>query len=176
MTVFSPSIFSHRLMMAVAICAVTTTFTLPAMAQDSAAAATAPTVTLWRSDAAVVEAEKMIMAGKHVDALTLLDQAIARNLHNIEAHVHTALAWYHLGNNDKAKQSIKSALLIDKKHIGAHVILGLIALKEQNIDDASDYLRIIRMLCQGESCPEYQTLLRMVRETPPVENRPWYHF
>ncbi len=141
-----------------------------------AAAAPATPTQLWRSDSAVVEAEKMISTGKYVDALTLLDQALARNLHNIEAHVHSGLVWYYLGNNEKARASIKSAQMIDQNHIGSYVILGMIALKEQRIDDASDYLGIIRMMCRGETCPEYQSLLRMIREAPTVERKPWYHF
>lgn len=146
------------------------------MTNNAAAASTATPTQLWRSDAVILEAEKMIMAGQYVDSLTLLEQAVARNMHNIEAHAHTALVWYHLGNNDKAKESIKSVQIIDRNHIGSYVILGMIALKEQKIDAASDYLGIIRMLCRGETCPEYQTLLRLIRETPPAERKPWYHF
>lgn len=166
-----------RLFMASSIVIICFT-SLPAFSQTgiSLPPAPPPKPVLWRSDAAVVEAEKMILAGKYADALTLLEQAIARNLHNVEAHVHTGLAWYHLGNNNKAKEAIKSAQIIDSKHIGSYVIAGMIALKEQQPDRAADYLRIIRILCQGETCPEFQTLSRMVREAPPVETKAWYHF
>lgn len=161
---------------AIAICLNGSPMIAHAQTPPAAAAPAAAPTQLWRSDSAVVEAEKMISAGKYVDALTLLDQALARNIHNIEAHAHSALVWYYLGNNDKAKISIKSVHLIDQNHIGSYVILGMIALKEQKIDNASDYLGIIRMMCRGETCPEYQTLLRMIREAPPVERKPWYHF
>lgn len=126
---------------------------------------------LWRSDAALGEAEKLIKEKKYVDALTLLDQAVARNPRNTDAHVDSAVAWLNLGNLGKAKASIGNALAIDQAHMGSYVISGLIALMEKNTQQADYYLGALRMLCRGTSCPEYQTLQRIMREAaaPPAE-------
>lgn len=169
---------SSRLLVATLFCGVLGTAFYAHATDTPSVTNTAPAVPtqIWRSDAGLVEAEKLIATGRYVDALTYLDQVIARNLHNIEAHVHSGLVWYHLGNMDKARTSLKSAQIIDRNHIGMHVILGMVALKEQKIDEASDYLSVIRVLCRGETCPEYQTLLRMIRETPQPESKPWYRF
>lgn len=150
----------------------------PAMAQTATtpAAPAEPPVTIWRNDAAIIDAEKLIAERKFVDALTYLDQIILRNMRNIDAHVHTALAWFYLGNMDKAKSSLKSAQIIDSNHIGSYVIAGMIALKEKKYADAADYLNVIRMLCRGETCVEYQTLQRLIRETPEEREERWYHF
>jgi Tfp pilus assembly protein PilF len=119
----------------------------------------------WRSDAALIEAEKMLTAKKYVDALTLLDQVIARNPRNTDAFVDMALAWLNLRNIGKAKNAITSALIIDKKHLGAYVISGLISLMEKDVKQAEYHLSALRILCRGTTCPEYQTLQRIIRET-----------
>ena len=127
--------------------------------------ATIVTTGVWRSDSGLNEAEKLMSDKKYVDALTLLDQVIARNMRNIDAHVDTALAWVNLGNLDKAKSSLKSAMIIDKNHLGIYLISGMIALIEKEPSEAQDNLSALRILCRGETCPEFQALQRMIRET-----------
>jgi len=126
---------------------------------------TVVTTNLWRSDSGLTEAEKLINDKKYVDALTILDQVIARNMRNIDAHVDSAIVWVNLGNLDKAKSSLKSAMLIDKNHMGIYVVGGIIALLEKEPSQAQDDLSVLRLLCRSETCPEFQSLQRMIRET-----------
>lgn len=123
---------------------------------------------LWRSDSALIEAEKLAKEQKYAASLSLLDQIIARNPRNSDAYVDQALAWLNLGHTDKAKLSIENALLADKNHMGAYVVSGLIAMIQKDTQQAEYALQAIRILCRGESCPEFQTLQRILRETRPA--------
>lgn len=140
---------------------------LPVLAAEPAAppAPALDTSRLWRSDSALNDAEKLMQEKKYVDALTILEQVIARNMRNVDAHVDSAIVWVNLGNLDKAKSSLSSAMIIDKNHLGIYVVSGTIALLEQNVDEANNYLSALRMLCRTETCPEFQALQRMIRET-----------
>lgn len=136
---------------------------LPVFAADTPD--TIQTTHIWRSDAGLAEAEKLMQDKKYVDALTILDQVIARNMRNADAHVDSAIVWVNLGNLDKAKSSLSSAMMIDKSHLGAYVVSGIIALLEQEPEEAANYLSILRIMCKSETCPEYLALQRMIRET-----------
>lgn len=124
---------------------------------------------LWRSDSALIEAEKLSAEKKYSAALSVLDQILARNPRNSDAYVDQSLAWLNLGHVDKAKSSVENALLVDPKHMGAYVVSGLIAIMQKDQPLAENYLSALRMVCRGETCPEFQTLQRILRETKPTE-------
>lgn len=118
----------------------------------------------WRSDSALIEAEKLSKEKKYAAAISILDQIIARNPRNSDAHVNKALAWLNLGHTDKAKLSIENALLADRNHMGAYVVSGLISIMQKDTQQAEYTLSALRLVCQGENCPEFQTLQRLLRE------------
>ena len=132
---------------------------LPVQATESAGAE----LILRRGDEAVIEAEKLLREEKYSDALVLLEEALARNVRNTDAHVYSAIAWMQLGNLDKAKSSVNNAIGIDVGHMGAYVIAGEIALKERNLQQAEYFLGALKVLCQAK-CPEYYALDKMIRE------------
>ena len=121
-------------------------------------------VTLWRGDAAIVQAEDLLKQKKFAESLDVLDKIIARNIRNADAHVDSAIAWYNLGNMDKADAALKNALAIDRGHMGAYVMAGLIALKREDRNQAEYYLNALRVACQSDTCPEFITLQPAVRE------------
>jgi len=133
--------------------------------QNTSQSKSFPIEGLWRSDNGLVQAEKLLSEKKFSEALSMLEQVLARNPRIADAYVDSAYAWLNLGNNAKAKSNIENALLIDKNHMGAYVINGLLALMDKDRDQAENYLNALKMLCRSDSCPEYQTLQRILRET-----------
>lgn len=147
-----------------ALCALGMGFiAMPVYAATDTTDSTSADLVLRRGDEAVIEAEKLMREEKYSDALVLLDEAIARNMRNTDAHVYSAIAWMQLGNLPKAKNSINNAIGIDVGHMGAYVIAGDIALKERNLQQAEYFLGALKVLCQAK-CPEYYTLDKMIRE------------
>lgn len=136
----------------------------PVMAANQKPAENADVI-LWRGDASIVRAEELLTSRKYAESLDILEAIIRRNIRHSDAHVYSAIAWYHLGNMDKADESIKNALAIDRGHMGAYVMAGLIALQRGDRNQAEYYLGALRMICQGEGCIEYITLNRKLRET-----------
>jgi Tfp pilus assembly protein PilF len=124
---------------------------------------------LWRSDNGLVQAEKLLSENKYSEALSMLEQVLSRNPRSADAYVDSAYAWLNLGNNEKAKSSIENALIIDKGHMGAYVVSGLLSLMEKDRPQAENYLGVLKVLCRGENCPEFQTLQRIIRETKPTD-------
>lgn len=123
--------------------------------------------TPWRGDAGLVEAEKLLNEKKYADMLTITDRLTIRNMRNADAHVLAATAWYNLGNFEKAKQSLTNALAIDKGHMGAYVVAGLTALREDDKTQADYYLNALHVVCQSDLCPEFKLLQTAVREYQP---------
>jgi tetratricopeptide (TPR) repeat protein len=125
---------------------------------------------LWRSDSGLTQAEKLLSENKYSDALSVLDQVLVRNPRSADAYIDSAYAWLNLGNNDKAKSSVANALVIDKTHMGAYVISGILALQDKDRAQAENYLGVLKTLCHGDTCPEFQTLQRIIRETKPDQS------
>lgn len=137
---------------------------VPAFAQSDSDSSPAIQIEgVWRSDAGLNEAEKLMSENKYVEALTILDRIVLRNIRNADAHTHTAICWIKLGNMDKAKSALNNALSIDKGHMGAYVVSGIVALREGNLQQAEAFLSALRVLCRSETCPEFQTLQRVIR-------------
>ncbi len=118
----------------------------------------------WRSDSALKEAERLLKDKKYADMLTITDRITMRSVRNADAHVLAATAWYNLGNFEKAKQSLTNALAIDPAHMGAYVVAGLTALREEDGDQAKYYLNALNVACQGQTCPEFKLLQQAIRE------------
>lgn len=121
-------------------------------------------VILWRGDATITQAEDLLRQKKFSESLDVLDKIIGRNIRNADAHVYTAIAWYNLGNMDKADAALKNALAIDRGHRGAYVMAGLVSLKKYDRNQAEYYLNALRVVCQSDTCPEYVTLQHALRE------------
>ena len=126
---------------------------------------------LSRSDMGLIEAEKLIAEKKYSLAISVLEKITARNPRNSEAHVAQALAWLNLGQLDRAKQSIEYAQIADKNHLGAYVVSGLISMMQKDVQQAEYTLSALRVACLSDTCPEYQTLQRIIRETKPAAEK-----
>jgi Tfp pilus assembly protein PilF len=137
----------------------------PPPATSSAPAGPTPIIqNLWRSDSGLDSAADLIQQRKYSDALPVLDLVIQRNMRNADAHVFSAICWANLGNMEKAKVALSNAFAIDKGHMGAYLVGGVIALQENDKTQANYYLSAIRTVCQGDICPEFQTLKKAINE------------
>jgi tetratricopeptide (TPR) repeat protein len=136
---------------------------LPAFAADK------PTdkleeITLWRGDSSILQAEELLKQRKFSDSLDVLERITRRNMRGSDAHVYTGIAWYNLGNMEKADASVKNALAIDQGHMGAYVMAGLISLKKEEKSQAEYYLQALRVVCGNDVCPEFLYLQKAIRE------------
>jgi tetratricopeptide (TPR) repeat protein len=121
-------------------------------------------VTLWRTDSSITQAEDLLKQRKFAESLDVLDRMIRRDMRNVDAHVYTGIAWYNLGNMEKADAAVKNALAIDQAHMGAYVMAGLISLKKEEKRQAEYYLQAMRVACGNDKCPEYFYLQKAIRE------------
>jgi len=119
----------------------------------------------YSGDAAVEEARKLMDEKKYAEAITLLEGSLRRNMRNTDVHMMLATSWYNLGNYRKAKESLTNTLAVDKGHRGAYVMMGFVALRERDVKQAEYYLSALKVVCGGETCPEYHTLKNAIAET-----------
>ena len=131
--------------------------TTPSLAEDTV-------ITLWRGDHAIFQVEDLLKQKKFAESLDISDKIVKRNIRNADAHVYQAMAYFNLGNIEKAKASITNAMAIDRGHMGAYVMAGIIALKEEDRGQAEYYLNALRIICQSETCAEYTTLNKAILE------------
>lgn len=121
-------------------------------------------VVLWRGDSAITQAEDLLKQKKYAESLGVLERIIQRNIRNADAHVYTAMAWYGLGDFQKAEASLKNALAIDRGHMGAYVMAGRVALQQGNRGQAEYYFNALRVACQSDTCVEVLALKKALRE------------
>ena len=146
-----------------------TTFMLVLLLAMPVFAADKPTdkpeeITLWRADASITRAEDLLKQRKFAESLDVLDRMIRRDMRNVDAHVYTGIAWYNLGNMEKADAAVKNALAIDQAHMGAYVMAGLISLKKEDKHQAEYYMQAMRVACGNDTCPEFLYLQKAIRE------------
>jgi hypothetical protein len=119
----------------------------------------------YAGDANVAEAQKFLGEGKNAEAISLLEKSLQTNMRNTDVHMMLATAWYNLGRDDKAKEYLTNTLAVDKGHRGAYVMMGYIALRDDNdIRQAKSYLSALKVVCGGDQCAEYNTLNNAITE------------
>lgn len=132
----------------------------PAMAQ---AAAPDSIDVLWSTDANLVDAQDNIRNKNYTKALDILERMMARNFRNVDAYVMAATVHYNMKDYAKAKRTLTNALTIDRGHMGALVLMGYIALREDDQRQAEQYLNALRVVCGGDNCVEYRALKSAVK-------------
>ncbi len=120
----------------------------PAEEKDSS------TIMPWRHDDGLRTAEIQLMSGKYTQAIKTLDKVLKRHPANADAYVYIGFSYMELGLMDKAKKNLKRGLKISSNHMGAHLYLGIIALKENKTNIAMERLNALKALCRGMICAE----------------------
>lgn len=116
----------------------------------------------WRSDSALRIAETQIVSGKYAHAIQTLKNVLNRHPGNADAYAYTGYAQMRLGLDKKSKKSLRHALSLDAKHMGAHLYIGLMHLKEDKVAQAVERLAALRAICKGALCGEEDYLADQV--------------
>ena len=135
----------------------------PAFAQEKTKEIKPP-ATGWRSDNAILEAEKEIAQGAYEEALDTLEEIIERNLANVEARALMGYAYFKLNDLKKARRSFDLVTNIDPRHIGVYVYGVQLHLAEDDIREAEERLSAIKSLCKGTLCREYRYARSLINE------------
>ncbi len=135
------------------------TLIIPAFAADGLEKITMPK-TGWRSDYEITRAEELLAQEKYEDALDVLERILNRNIESIDAHVMSGYIHFKLNNIKRAEKHLFSAIDLDPRHLGAHLYLAGIDLKQEKIKKVEERLQLLKLVCKGTDCAEYQYLKR----------------
>jgi len=104
---------------------------------------------------------KAIKGGQYAAAIPLLQNAIARDGTNPDAHNWLAYAVRRNGDPARSIPIYQKALAIDPKHRGAHEYIGEAYLALDNLPKAKEHLARLDKLC-FLPCSEYKDLKKAV--------------
>lgn len=114
----------------------------------------------WRSDYDLTRAENFIANENFEDSLDILEKILRRNIKSIDAHVLSGYAHFKLNNFQRAEKHLFSVIDLDPRHMGAHLYLAEMDLKAGKIKKVEERLQLLKMICKGTDCGEYQYLKR----------------
>lgn len=139
----------------------------PAMAMGPSSP---PAVTATK-DPNYLAAERLIQAKDYRGALPLLEQVIAKNPGDADAHNYLGYSLRNLGDKPKALAAYSKALEIDPDHRGASEYLGQLYLLMDDLPKAEERLAKLDRLCLF-GCPEYRELKAAVEAYKAKARRP----
>ncbi len=122
-----------------------------------------------RSDAGLTQAEFFLAENKYSQALGELEEVLSRNPRSADAYAYKAHAYIHLRDKAAALKSLKLALAINPKHLGANKYLGEIYAKSGKIDRAFEQLQVIRLICGQTICQEQIVLEAEINKSKKAE-------
>lgn len=123
----------------------------------------------WGADAGLQHAATQMAAGQYAQAVQTLKKVISRDASNADAHAYTGQCYFHLGMMEDARKSLERALLGNPRHMGAHLYIGLLHLKNGQRDLVVERLAALRSLCLGGLCEEENYLSDQLNTTKPVK-------
>ena len=95
-----------------------------------------------------VEAKVAIDEKRYAAALPLLQQVLAQNSGDANAHNLLGFAYRKTGNLDAAFKHYSTALRLNPDHRGAHEYMGEAYLMVKNLAKAQEHLRVLDRLCK----------------------------
>lgn len=117
---------------------------------------------LWFSDDGLRIATIEINNRKYVQAIDSLEKVIQRHPKNADAYSFMGYSYLQLGILDKAQKNLKYALKISPDHMGAHLYMGLLHLKNNKKALALESLQAIKLICKGMLCAEEEYLANKI--------------
>lgn len=121
-----------------------------------------------RSAALVTEARAQVAAGRHNEAIDLLETALAVDPRNRPAFIALARVAQAQRLPGKAIRYYASALQIEPNDVDALAGQGEAYVQRGAVDRARRNLERVRALC-GESCPQAASLAAIIQRGPPAE-------
>ncbi|TNE25970.1 MAG: tetratricopeptide repeat protein [Alphaproteobacteria bacterium] len=122
----------------------------------------------WGADAGLKVAETQMMAGQYAQAVQTLKKVMSRESSNADTQAYLGQCYFHLGMMEDARKALDRALMGNPHHMGAHLYIGLLQLKEGKRDLVVERLAALRSLCQGGLCEEENYLSDQLNNTKPV--------
>lgn len=108
------------------------------------------------------EAQRLIDQKDWRGALVELKAALKKDRKNADVHNLMGYSYRKSGQLEDAFDSYRSALRLDPRHKGAHEYIGEAYLLSHQPDKARQHLAMLRDICGGERCDEYQDLAKAV--------------
>lgn len=106
---------------------------------------------------------KAVKAGQYEQAITLLEQVIAKNPDNVDAQNYLGYANSRIGQIDVAKRYYARALALMPDHKGANEYLGELHLKLGQLAEAEKRLQVLDKACFF-GCDEFYALRDAIAE------------
>ena len=110
-----------------------------------------------KQDPNYVAAKTQIDAGNYAAAVPLLEQVVAADPKNANAHNYLGYSYRKSGNKDAALVNYEKALALQPDHRGANEYLGELYLEMGQLDKAKERLKVLDSACLF-GCEEYTEL------------------
>ena len=109
------------------------------------------------TDSGYTEAEKAVKAKQYQQAITMLQQVVAKEPRNVDALNYLAYSHRELGQYDQSLGYYQQAMAINPNHRGANEYLGQLYLRMGKTKEAQAQLAKLQKIC-GRGCEEYESL------------------
>lgn len=117
---------------------------------------------IFRTDSGLIKTEELLKSANYTAALQSSANVLMRHPRNADAYVYRGFAYYKLGQQQKAFESFKTAILINPSHLGANKYLANIYLDQGHTDRALEQLQALRIVCGSYNCAEIDILQREI--------------
>ncbi len=108
----------------------------------------------FRQDSGLTKAEYFIATQKYAQAINEAEGVVKRHGPNADAYAYAGLAYDRLGDDAKARDNYRRALMVSPTHLGANTYLMKSYLADGNMPKAIEQLQVIRAVCGASGCEE----------------------
>lgn len=108
----------------------------------------------FRQDSGLTKAEYFIATQKYAQAINEAEGVVKRHGPNADAYAYAGLAYTRLGDDKKALDNFRRALMVSPTHLGANTYLMQHYLANNNMPKAIEQLQVIRSVCGASGCEE----------------------
>lgn len=112
----------------------------------------------FREDSGLITAEYYLATGKYTQALDVVGGVLQRHPQNADAYTYRGYAYQKLGDTKKARDSYRTALGINPRHLGANKYMANLWLEEGQLSRAMEQLQAMIYICAGSYCAEVDEL------------------
>lgn len=108
----------------------------------------------FRQDSGLTKAEYFISTQKYAQAINEAEGVVKRHGPNADAYTYAGLAYKRLGDDKKALDNFRRALMVSPTHLGANTYLMQHYIDSDNMPKAIEQLQVIRAVCGTAGCEE----------------------
>lgn len=108
----------------------------------------------FRQDSGLTKAEYFISTQKYAQAIAEAEAVVKRHGPNADAYAYAGLAYQKLGDDKKAVDNYRRALMVSQTHLGANTAMMHHYIASGNMPKAIEQLQVIRAVCGTAGCEE----------------------